>query len=94
MGADPLTLYRILFGVPSLIAIIAFTARGYRLLSEKKHDVSKEGRVHNRILYVASMTCLAVACAALIARLVQLNQSSPSPATLFGSVTLLVSWVC
>ncbi|KAH7046369.1 hypothetical protein BKA57DRAFT_537240 [Linnemannia elongata] len=83
----------ILFGVLSLIAIIAFTARGYRLLSEKKHDVSKESRVHNRILYVASMTCLAVACAALIARLAQLNQSSPSPATLFGSVTLLVSWI-
>ncbi|KAF9142605.1 hypothetical protein BGX30_002584 [Mortierella sp. GBA39] len=83
----------ILFGLPSLIAIVAFTTRGYRLLSKKRLYASKEGRVNNQILYVASMTCLAVACAALITRLVQLNQGSSSPATIFGGVTLFVSWV-
>ncbi|KAG9063024.1 hypothetical protein KI688_004624 [Linnemannia hyalina] len=83
----------ILFGLPSLIAIIAFTIRGYCLLSKKKLYASKEGRANNQILYAASMTCLTVACAALITRLVQLNQGSSSPATIFGGVTLLVSWI-
>ncbi|KAF8941210.1 hypothetical protein BGZ47_007463 [Haplosporangium gracile] len=84
----------ILFGLPSLIAIVAFIARGYRLLYATRNYASKEGRVYNRILYVASMTCLAVACAALVARLVQLNQGSSAPAaTVFGGVTLLVSWM-
>ncbi|KAF9156049.1 hypothetical protein BG015_007466 [Linnemannia schmuckeri] len=84
----------ILFGLPSLIAIVTFTARGYRLLYQTRNYASKKGRAYNRILYVASMTCLAVACAALVARLVQLNQGSSAPAAaLFGGFTLLVSWI-
>ncbi|KAF9909310.1 hypothetical protein EC991_008821 [Linnemannia zychae] len=91
----------ILLGLPSIIAIIAFAIRGYCLLrlpsEEKKRfaGTSKEGRVHNRILYATSMACLAVACASLVARLVQLKQGSDiaSTAMLFGAASLLVAWV-
>ncbi|KAF9129912.1 hypothetical protein BGW39_003647 [Mortierella sp. 14UC] len=41
------------------------------------------------------MVCLAVACAALVARLVQLKQGSDSASTamMFGAVSLFVAWV-
>jgi hypothetical protein len=46
-------------------------------------------------LYSVSMAFLALACAALVARLVQLNRGSvsASPATMFGAVSLFVAWV-
>ncbi|KAG0270789.1 Multidrug resistance-associated protein 1, partial [Linnemannia exigua] len=86
----------ILFGLPSIIAIIAFTIRGYRLFllsEERARFAGKEGRVHNRILYGASMACLGVACVALVVRLVLLTQGEGSPATLFGAGSLFVAWV-
>ncbi|KAG0219752.1 Multidrug resistance-associated protein 1 [Mortierella sp. NVP41] len=60
---------------------------------ERRRHGSKAGIIQSRFLYAASVVFLVIACAALVARLVQLNQDPISQATQFGAVSLLVAWV-
>ncbi|KAG0197422.1 hypothetical protein BGX28_009094 [Mortierella sp. GBA30] len=79
-------------GLPSLLAIVLFFKRAHRLvLSDRK----KQGLPLDHWLYLISLACMLTACAALIARLIQLSDdgSLSSPASLFGTTSLLAAWV-
>ncbi|KAG0343682.1 Canalicular multispecific organic anion transporter 2 [Podila humilis] len=88
----------ILLGLPSILAILVFARRGHTLFftNDSSHVTSSVGsrtRQH-RVIYRLSATGMLTACAALIARVVQVSQGSISaPATLLGTVLLLVSWL-
>ncbi|KAG0073766.1 Multidrug resistance-associated protein 1, partial [Podila epicladia] len=84
----------ILLGLPSILAILLFASRSHSLFKQPKHatNIDTSTRQHQAI-YWLSTTAMLTACAALIARAVQLGQdNSSSPATQFGTLTLLISW--
>ncbi|CAO3567298.1 unnamed protein product [Mortierella alpina] len=80
----------ILLALPSLLAVIMFVKRGYSLYC-------RDGRWRRRLpldrwLYWISLGCMLIACAALITRLVLLDEAR-SPASTFATAALLVAWL-
>ncbi|KAF9326067.1 Multidrug resistance-associated protein 1 [Podila minutissima] len=69
--------------------------RSHSLFKQLKHATSIDiSTRQHQVIYWLSTTAILTTCAALIARAVQLGQdNSSSPATQYGTLTLLISWV-